>query len=86
MTTAATLVVGPLSFIGLMAPHMARSVGARRVVPLLYLSAAIGAGVMALSDWLARWIMFPRDMPAGIIASLAGSAYLIARMLTRERN
>ncbi|RKP57889.1 Fe(3+)-hydroxamate ABC transporter permease FhuB [Pararobbsia silviterrae] len=84
MTMAATLVVGPLSFAGLIAPHIARSLGARRPLALLYASAAIGACMLCVSDWLARWVMFPRDMPAGVIASLIGSGYLIVRMIARD--
>ena len=46
LSAVATLVIGPLSFIGLMAPHMARLLGIRRAMPLLYLSAVFGATLM----------------------------------------
>jgi len=83
LTAAATLVIGPLSFIGLMAPHMTRLLGVRRPIPLLCISAAIGAALMVASDWLGRWVLFPQEMPAGVMATLIGGAYLIVAMFMR---
>lgn len=83
LTAAATLVIGPLSFVGLMAPHMTRLLGVRRAMPLLCISAAIGAALMVASDWLGRWILFPQEMPAGVVATLLGGAYLIVAMFRR---
>jgi ferric hydroxamate transport system permease protein len=76
-------VIGPLSFVGLMAPHMARLLGVRRAMPLLCISATIGAALMVASDWLGRWILFPQEMPAGVMATLIGGAYLIIAMFGR---
>jgi len=83
LTAAATLVIGPLSFIGLMAPHMTRLLGVRGPMPLLCISAAIGAALMVASDWLGRWVLFPQEMPAGVMATLIGGAYLIVAMFMR---
>ncbi|MGV6873854.1 Fe(3+)-hydroxamate ABC transporter permease FhuB, partial [Pseudochelatococcus sp. B33] len=46
LTGAATLIVGPLSFVGLMAPHMARMAGFHRALPQLAGSAVLGALIM----------------------------------------
>jgi ferric hydroxamate transport system permease protein len=83
MSAIATLVIGPLSFIGLMAPHMARMLGIRRAMPLLYVAAAFGATLMIASDWLGRWVLFPQEMPAGVMATLLGGLYLILTMFRR---
>jgi len=83
LTAVATLIVGPLSFIGLIAPHMTRLAGVHRPLPLLFLSAALGAALMAMSDWAGRWVVFPHEIPAGIIASLAGGVYLVVMLLLR---
>jgi hypothetical protein len=77
-------VIGPLSFIGLMAPHMTRMLGIRRAVPLLFVSAALGAALMVASDWLGRWVLFPQEMPAGVMATLLGGLYLIVTMFKRN--
>ncbi len=83
LSAVATLVIGPLSFIGLMAPHMARLLGIRRAMPLLFISAAFGATLMIGSDWLGRWVLFPQEMPAGVMATLLGGLYLILTMFRR---
>ncbi|WP_321782545.1 Fe(3+)-hydroxamate ABC transporter permease FhuB [Paraburkholderia sp. J94] len=83
LSAVATLVIGPLSFIGLMAPHMARMLGIRRAMPLLFVSAAFGATLMIGSDWLGRWVLFPQEMPAGVMATLLGGLYLILTMFRR---
>jgi ferric hydroxamate transport system permease protein len=83
LSAVATLVIGPLSFIGLMAPHMARMLGIRRALPLLFIAAAFGATLMIGSDWLGRWVLFPQEMPAGVMATLIGGLYLILTMFRR---
>jgi ferric hydroxamate transport system permease protein len=83
MSAVATLVIGPLSFIGLMAPHMTRMLGIRRATPLLLVSAVLGATLMIASDWLGRWMLFPQEMPAGVVATLLGGLYLILTMFRR---
>ncbi|WP_298014141.1 Fe(3+)-hydroxamate ABC transporter permease FhuB [uncultured Castellaniella sp.] len=73
----ATLVVGPLSFVGLIAPHMARALGFRRAREQLTAAALMGAIVMILADWMGRQILFPQEVPAGLMASLAGGSYFL---------
>ena len=52
LTAAATLLIGPLSFVGLLAPHLARMLGARLPGQQLAAAALIGASVMMTADWL----------------------------------
>jgi iron complex transport system permease protein len=77
LTACATLVVGPLSFIGLLAPHMARLMGFARARQHLVGAALIGMLLMVLADWVGRQIMFPYEIPAGLVASLIGGAYFM---------
>lgn len=77
LVAAATLCVGPLSFIGLMAPHMARMLGFRRAMPQLVMAIAIGSGLMLVADWLGRSLIFPFQIPAGLLATLCGAPYFI---------
>ncbi|MGU3494790.1 Fe(3+)-hydroxamate ABC transporter permease FhuB [Xanthobacteraceae bacterium A53D] len=76
-TAAGTLMVGPLSFAGLMAPHMARLMGIRRPLPQAGAAALIGALLMVVADWLGRTLAFPWQMPAGLVASLIGGGYFL---------
>ena len=77
LTVSATLVVGPLSFIGLMAPHMARLFGYSRAKEHLICSSLIGMALMLLSDWLGRQWLYPQEIPAGLVASIIGGMYLM---------
>ena len=77
LSTASTLAVGPLSFVGLMVPHLATSMGAVKLERQLPLAALLGAGVMVIADWLGRYVMFPYELPAGTIAALIGGAYFL---------
>lgn len=84
-TAAATLVVGPLSFVGLIAPHIARLAGGRRPLAQIYLAAAIGALLMVVADWLGRQVAFPQDVAAGLMATLIGGPWLAALVVMRGR-
>ncbi|WP_304526163.1 Fe(3+)-hydroxamate ABC transporter permease FhuB [Halomonas sp. I5-271120] len=77
LTATATLVVGPLSFVGLLAPHMARLMGFSRAGAHLAGAALTGALLMVLADWLGRQLLFPQEIPAGLVASLLGGAYFM---------
>lgn len=77
LTACATLVVGPLSFVGLLAPHMARLLGLSRARQHLLGAALVGMLLMVLADWVGRQIIFPYEIPAGLVASLIGGAYFM---------
>ncbi|MFC0267430.1 Fe(3+)-hydroxamate ABC transporter permease FhuB [Kushneria aurantia] len=76
-TACATLVVGPLSFVGLLAPHMARLLGFSRARWHLLGAALLGALLMIVADWLGRQLLFPDEIPAGLVASLLGGAWFM---------
>jgi iron complex transport system permease protein len=76
-TAVASLLVGPLSLIGLIAPHLARLAGFARSRDQLLAAMLIGCGVMVLADWLARLVVFPYQLPVGLFATLIGGPYLI---------
>ncbi len=85
MTAAATLVVGPLSFVGLMAPHLARLLGYQRALPQLIAAFVIGSLLMLWADWLARSLVYPYELPAGLVATLIGGGYFLFRMYRMPR-
>lgn len=83
MTAAATPIIGPLTFVGLMAPHMVLVAGIRRVLPALVSTAVAGASVMIAADWLARTIAFPLQLPTGLVAAMVGAPFLMALLSRR---
>ncbi|AMT97168.1 MAG: Fe(3+)-hydroxamate ABC transporter permease FhuB [Psychrobacter sp.] len=80
LSTISTLAVGPLSFVGLMIPHLATTLGAVQLKRQLQLAAILGAALMVIADWLGRYIIFPYEIPAGTIAAIIGGAYFLYLM------
>ncbi|TDR85172.1 Fe(3+)-hydroxamate ABC transporter permease FhuB [Enterovirga rhinocerotis] len=80
LTAAGILLAGPLSFVGLMGPHLARFLGLRRAFGAVIGAALIGALVMVTADWIARIAIFPRQLPAGLVAALIGLPYLLRHL------
>ncbi|HGE8301893.1 TPA: Fe(3+)-hydroxamate ABC transporter permease FhuB [Serratia marcescens] len=77
LTAMATLTVGPLSFVGLMAPHMARMLGFRRALPQMVIAAVLGGLLMVFADWCGRMLLFPYQIPAGLLATFIGAPYFV---------
>ncbi|RTF71172.1 iron ABC transporter permease, partial [Serratia marcescens] len=77
MTAMATLTVGPLSFVGLMAPHMARMLGFRRALSQMVIAALLGGLLMVFADWCGRMLLFPYQIPAGLLATFIGAPYFV---------
>ncbi|WP_429180558.1 Fe(3+)-hydroxamate ABC transporter permease FhuB [Aeromonas salmonicida] len=77
LTASATLVVGPLSFVGLLAPHMAKLMGLVRARWHLLGATASGALLMVSADWIGQQILFPQDVPVGLVSTLLGGAYFM---------
>ncbi|WP_235506932.1 Fe(3+)-hydroxamate ABC transporter permease FhuB [Cobetia sp. UCD-24C] len=77
LTALATLIVGPLSFVGLLAPHLARLLGLSRAREHMLGAVLCGALLMVLADWLGRQLLSPYEIPAGLMASLIGGSYFL---------
>ena len=77
LTAAATLLVGPLSFAGLIAPHLARLAGFRHALSHSIGAAFIGAALMVSADWLGRMLFFPWEIPAGLMAAIIAGPVLV---------
>lgn len=72
-----TSLLGPVAFLGLLAPHIAVMLGAHRVLPQLLLAASLGAVLMLLADWVGRTLIFPLQIPVGIVASVLCGSYFV---------
>ncbi|MGX9417741.1 Fe(3+)-hydroxamate ABC transporter permease FhuB [Vibrio sp. WJH972] len=80
-----TTTMGPVAFVGLLAPHIATLLGARHVKTQLVLAPMIGAVLLCSSDLIGQWIVFPAQIAAGTVVSVIGGTYFIF-LLTRSRN
>lgn len=80
LTATATLTVGPLSFVGLMGPHLAREAGLTRAMPQMIGASLIGGGLMVAADFVGRTIVSPYQIPAGLVSALIGAPFLMLMM------
>ncbi|GGA62570.1 FecCD family ABC transporter permease [Pelagibacterium lentulum] len=69
---AATAIVGPLGFIGLIAPHMARRLARSGIGIHTVLTALSGALLVSVADLAGRAAFAPIQLPAGLITSIIG--------------
>lgn len=76
LTGAATAATGPIAFVALAAPQIARRL-ARRSGVLVATSFLLGAVLLAGADLIAQAVEVGLRTPVGLVASLLGGAYLI---------
>lgn len=74
---AAISVVGGLSFLGLIAPHIARSLVGHQHRHIVAMSGLVGALLMVVADGLARIIAPPIDIPVGVLIAIIGAPYFL---------
>jgi len=75
---------GPISFIGLIAPHMARrqfGYDLRRCAPA---TLGLGAGLLTCCDALTRVLMAPAELPVGVLTALLGGPAFVALLLSKR--
>jgi len=77
MTATGVAVCGPISFIGLVVPHMVRKITGGRHRRLLPVSALTGALLLAIADLLARMIHPPLELPAGVLTAIIGAPWFV---------
>ncbi|MBN2647618.1 MAG: iron ABC transporter permease [Thiotrichales bacterium] len=84
MVSSAVALVGVIGFVGLVVPHLVRlwvGVDHRLVLPL---SAIGGALLLVSADWLARTLLYPLELPIGLLMALVGAPFFLI-MLLKQR-
>ncbi|WP_052941647.1 FecCD family ABC transporter permease [Chromobacterium subtsugae] len=76
---------GMIGFIGLMAPHLARQLLGSDSRRLLLAAPLLGAWLAVSSDWLARGLLAPAELPVGVITSLLGAPFFLWLLRRQER-
>ncbi|MBS4753031.1 iron chelate uptake ABC transporter family permease subunit [Nocardioides sp. zg-ZUI104] len=82
LCSVAVAAAGPIAFVALTAPQIARRLTAASG-PNLVASGVMGALLLVLADHAARELFQPRQVPVGVVTGLLGGAFL-AWLLTRE--
>jgi iron complex transport system permease protein len=89
MTASAVAISGPIGFVGLVCPHVARLFVGQDHRRLLPLSAAVGAGLLAIADAASRKLSghsaVPTLLPVGVLTGLLGGPFFLLLLWRRRR-
>lgn len=78
----ATSVAGSISFLGLIAPHIARKLVGPKHKTLIPTAALIGILILLIGDTISRNLLAPIEIPVGIVVSIIGVPYFVYLMLS----
>ena len=74
---------GPIGFVGLMVPHIARLLLGQRTAPLALGAALLGGAFLAACDALARSLSI-YELPVGVVTNILGAAFFFYLLATRD--
>ncbi len=83
LTGAAVSVSGPIAFVGLVVPHIARAITGPDHRWLLPYAGLLGAVLLLTADVVARVLVRPGELPVGLVLAFVGAPFFIA--LVRRR-
>jgi len=83
LTGAATAACGPIAFVGLVVPHVARAITGPDYRWLLPYAGLLGGVMLVLADVVGRIVVRPGELQVGIVLALMGAPFFIA--LVRRR-
>jgi ABC-type Fe3+-siderophore transport system permease subunit len=84
MASVVVAVIGPVSFVGLIMPHVARLLGFTAHAGRLPVAMLLGALMLMVADLLARSLLAPREIPAGVLTALFGAPYFLLLLAWRD--
>ncbi|MFJ7366225.1 FecCD family ABC transporter permease [Peribacillus frigoritolerans] len=70
-------VAGPIGFIGIVVPHLTRSIVGIDHRWLIPFSGLFGAVLLIAADVLSRYILMPREVPVGVMTAIIGTPFFI---------
>lgn len=85
LASSAVSFAGLLGFVGLVIPHLARFLSGGEALRSLVISALAGPLLVLSADLLARTVISPGELPAGIFLSITGVPFLIFLLVRRKR-
>jgi iron complex transport system permease protein len=83
LAASAVSVTGGISFIGLMAPHMAKALVGPRNQLFIPVAVLIGGWLLMFADTLGRTLLDSSGIPAGIMVALIGAPYFMYLLLKK---
>lgn len=83
LVSVVTAVAGPIAFVSLAAPQIARRIAGAPGIPLVA-TAAFGAGLLSASDLIAQHVV-PLTVPVGVVTVVFGGGYLVWLLIHEAR-
>ncbi len=76
LAAVATAAAGPVGFVALVSPQIARRLTGNRSLGLIP-AALVGAGIMVFADLVGRRAFAPTELPVGVVTAMIGAPYLL---------
>ncbi|MBJ6362879.1 FecCD family ABC transporter permease [Paenibacillus sp. GCM10012307] len=83
LAASAVSVTGGISFVGLMAPHIAKAMVGPRNQLFIPIAILIGSWMLLIADTLGRNILDPDGIPAGVMIAIIGAPYFIYLLMKK---
>lgn len=77
MISSVVAVTGPIGFVGIIAPHIASLYFGKNYRVLLPASLLTGSAILLFCDFISRSILWPVEIPVGIITALIGAVFIL---------
>ncbi|GAA3900444.1 FecCD family ABC transporter permease [Streptomyces lannensis] len=84
LTAGATAAAGPVGFVALTAPQLARRL-TRSPGPNLVPSMVMGAALLIVADWASQRVFGADQLPVGVVTGVLGGVYLLGLLVTKRR-
>ncbi|MEU6518331.1 iron chelate uptake ABC transporter family permease subunit [Streptomyces sp. NPDC046978] len=84
LTAGATAAAGPVGFVALTAPQLARRL-TRSPGPNLVPSMVMGAALLVIADWASQRVFGADQLPVGVVTGVLGGVYLLGLLVTERR-
>ncbi|MBY6110024.1 iron ABC transporter permease [Halomonas sp. DP1Y21-3] len=80
----ATAIAGPIAFVGLVVPFIARAIAGPELRRTLWLCLPLGPLLVLIADVISRRLVAPSEMPLGVLTALCGAPVLISVVRARR--
>ena len=77
LSSSSVAIAGPISFVGLITPHIISKLGGRNFRQNFILCGIYGANLLLLSDIISKLLKYPYESPVGTVTSFIGAVFYI---------
>ncbi len=81
----AVSIAGPIGFVGLIVPHISRLIFKNEFKSVIYFTVFCGGLLLVVTDFLARILIPPVEIPVGIITAFMGAPFFLFILVSKMR-